>query len=159
MLHFVPVMANDSATFLIAEDDPGDTLLLNLAFVRAGLDKISVRFIPDGKQTTDYIAGINKYADRAVFPVPALLLMDLTMPGFGGFDLLHWLSSNRKLIRFPVVVFSGSENPEHHRKATSFDFVTGYILKSLAFAHIPALLMQFLTVWRNHSSGELAPQA
>lgn len=149
---------NESATFLIAEDDPGDTLLLNRAFGRAGLDKISLRFMPDGTQTTDYIAGINRYADRTVFPVPALLLMDLSMPGFGGFELLHWLNSNRELVRFPVVIFSGSDNPEHHRTAISFDFVTGYILKSLAFTHIPALLMQLLTAWRNHSSRHLARQ-
>jgi len=148
----------DNATFLIAEDDPGDTLLLDLAFARAGLGGISLRFVPDGKQTTDYIAGIDQYADRNTFRIPALLLLDLTMPGFGGFELLHWLNSNRALVRFPVVVFSGSHNPDHHRTATSFDFVTGYVLKTLAFAHIPALLMQLLAAWRKRSSRDLVLQ-
>jgi CheY-like chemotaxis protein len=146
----------DNGTFLIMEDDPDDTLLLDLAFARAGLHGISLRFTPDGRQTTAYIAGIDRYADRSTFPIPALLLLDLSMPGFSGFELLRWLNSNRELVRFPVIIFSGSDNPEHHRKATSFDFVTGYILKSPAFTEIPALLMQHLATWRNGSSRHFA---
>ena len=128
--------------FLVADDDDNDVFFLRRAFARANPHNVSLGFVADGEQTVDYIAGKDRYSDRQTYPIPSLLLLDLNMPRAGGFELLDWLDSNRDLVRFPIVIFTGSSNPEDHRVATSFDFVIAYLFKSNTFDHLPELLQQ-----------------
>ena len=130
------------AHFLIAEDDPNDVFFLHRAFARANAQHVSLRFVADTQQTADYVAGRNRYSDRKAYPVPSLLLLDLNLPRSGGLELLQWLNSNRDLVSFPVVVFTGSNKPEDYEIATSFDFVAAYVVKSATYDHLPQLLQQ-----------------
>ena len=69
-------MAHD---YLIAEDDPDTQLLIRRAFKQADLSA-PLYFTNDGEHTIDYLSGQGTYADRAQFPMPAILLLDLKMP-------------------------------------------------------------------------------
>ena len=55
------------------------------------------------------LEGINQYADRIVYPLPILLLLDLKLPGMSGLQLLQWIRTRRDLRLIPVVVLTGSE--------------------------------------------------
>ena len=61
-------------------------------------------------------------------PPPALLLLDLTMPGMNGFAGLATLRGTHPEI--PVVIVSASEDPSLIRRAIEFG-AAGYIPKSL----------------------------
>lgn len=97
----------DKDTILVAEDSEGDAFVLRRAFEKAEIDA-NLRFVEDGQDAVDYLAGIGAFEDRKTNPMPKLLLLDLRMPRLSGFDVLGWLHKHPTLRRLPVAVFSSS---------------------------------------------------
>jgi len=77
-------------SILVVEDDDADVLLLRRAFTRASLRE-SVHFVRSAEKAMDYLEGTAPFEDRAKYPFPNLVLVDLNMPGIDGFQLLRWL--------------------------------------------------------------------
>jgi CheY-like chemotaxis protein len=50
-----------------------------------------IQIVTDGRQAIEYLQGAGKYADRATFPLPCLILMDLKLPYVMGLDVLKWI--------------------------------------------------------------------
>jgi CheY-like chemotaxis protein len=94
-------------TVLVAEDDPNDALLLELAFGQAGL-KARLHFVSDGKAAIHYLRGEPPFKDRTRYPWPDWLVLDLKMPRTTGFDVLEWLRQCPDLNPMGVAVLSGS---------------------------------------------------
>ena len=103
-------------TVLHVDDDPNDTTLLQVACAKADVD-FEIHNIGDGDQVIDYLAGTGKYADRARYRLPGLVLLDLKMPKVEGLDVLKWIRSHSALRELPVIVLSGSELQDDIRKA------------------------------------------
>ena len=95
-------------TILIAEDDENDVFILRRAFQKAGLP-CNLPHVADGEAAIAYLKGHAPYTDRAQYPFPSLMLLDLKMPKVNGFDVLAWLQTQPELHRLPVVVLSASE--------------------------------------------------
>jgi CheY-like chemotaxis protein len=57
----------------------------------------------------DYLSGEGRYANRAEYPLPALVLLDLKMPGMDGFEVLRWIRQQPGIRGLRVVVLSGSD--------------------------------------------------
>ena len=114
-------------TILVAEDDPNDIMLLRRAFYKAGVE-VPIHFVRDGQEVIDYLQGQPPFEDPAQNPVPTLLLLDLKMPKLNGFEVLEWLRRQAFLHRLPVVIFSGSSEPEDRRKAYSLG-AGSYVVK------------------------------
>src|SRR5437868_5957497 len=95
---------------LIAEDSEDDVFLLDRACLKAG---INVRFmqVRNGEEAINYLAGKNQYTDRAAYPLPGLLLLDLKMPKVNGFAVLEWLKQQPVLKRLIVAVLTSSTAP------------------------------------------------
>ena len=97
---------------LVAEDEERDALLLRRGFCQAGV-KADLHFVANGGQAISYLKGHPPFDDRAVFPFPNLLVIDLKMAGVDGFDLLDWLRSQNNLPALAaVVVLTGSADME-----------------------------------------------
>jgi len=96
-------------TFLLAEDEPNDVMLIHLEFKKVS-NHIQLRAVPDGAEAIRYVEGAGEYADRRRFPVPDVILLDIKMPRVDGFDFLRWLRSEAppKHRMIPVVVMSSS---------------------------------------------------
>jgi CheY-like chemotaxis protein len=92
---------------LVAEDDQNDRVLLTHALTRDSLP-VRVMMVGDGEETIDYLQGTGKYANRAAYPFPDLLLLDLKMPRLSGLDVLKWLRADPCCHALPVIIFSGS---------------------------------------------------
>lgn len=100
-------MLND-VPILVAEDDENDILLMRRAFARANVPN-PVFVVRNGQEAIDYLSGAGSFADRASFPAPGMLLLDLKMPGKDGFDVLAWLRTQRQFDSLPVVVLTSSK--------------------------------------------------
>jgi CheY-like chemotaxis protein len=49
--------------------------------------------------------------------MPSLLLLDLGLPLVDGFEVLRWVRAHQGLSRLPIAVLTGSEYPQHRRRA------------------------------------------
>jgi CheY-like chemotaxis protein len=115
---------------LLVEDDPNDVLLIRRAFSRAKLLS-SLHIVNDGDSAIDYLAGANQYGDRDLYPLPALILLDLKLPRRSGLEVLEWLKQQPELRRLPVVVLTSSrENIDVNR---AYDLnANSYLVKPVA---------------------------
>jgi len=100
-----------SVTVLHVDDDPNDTTLLQVACAKAAVD-FELQNIEDGNEVIDYLSGTGKYADRARYRLPGLVLLDLKMPRAPGLEILKWIRGHSMLKHLPVIVLSGSELQE-----------------------------------------------
>lgn len=87
---------------LIVDDNPDDIELLRLAFEKAKAP-CGVMSAPDGAEAIRYLSGEGKYADRNLYPMPLLVLLDLNMPRVNGFEVLAWIQKNATS-SFPLVI-------------------------------------------------------
>jgi len=94
---------------LLIEDNADDAQLVTRAFERAGLEN-PLRRLRDGEEAMAYLAGIGIYADRLQHPLPAVILLDLNMPKFNGYQLMVWLRTQPEIKRIPVVVLTESSD-------------------------------------------------
>ncbi len=102
---------NVTPTILLVDDSEDDRFLVRTAFQRAHFD-CPLQEACNGEDAIAYLKGDGKYRDRGEFPFPALMLLDLNMPGKSGFDVLDWLRTQAGLRRLSVIVLSASERPE-----------------------------------------------
>jgi CheY-like chemotaxis protein len=94
-------------SILLAEDNDDDVNLMRKAFERARiLNPLYV--VSDGEQATAYLKGEGRYGNRAKYPLPSLLLLDIRMPKKDGFEVLRWLRGERQLRSMRVVVLTSA---------------------------------------------------
>jgi len=116
-----------STVILLAEDDPNDVFLFRRAVQKAGLGSKIVD-VRDGREAVQYLSGEPPYANRALFPIPNLLLLDLKMPLMDGFDVLGWMRTRPDLAGLPAVVLSSSTIESDMKKARSLG-ARDYLIK------------------------------
>jgi CheY-like chemotaxis protein len=92
---------------LLADDDENDVLLVKIAFARAGLAK-RIIVVDDGEKVLQYLKGEAPYSDRAFYPLPQLLLLDLSLPRLSGLEVLAWLQTWPGSKQMPAIALSGS---------------------------------------------------
>lgn len=93
---------------LLVDDREEDVLLVRRAFTKARvLNRVEVAW--SGEEAIAYLSGSGKFANRAEYPVPALVLLDIKMPALDGFEVLRWI---RRVSLYPtlrVVMLTSSE--------------------------------------------------
>jgi len=119
------------AQILLVEDNHMDVVLTLDAFREAKL-KNKINVARNGHEALDYLFGRDKYANRDEFPMPALILLDLKMPGIDGFEVLRQIKNTEILKRIPVVILTSSK--EEGDRALSYDIgANSYLLKPVSF--------------------------
>jgi CheY-like chemotaxis protein len=69
----------------------------------------ALQIVSSGEQAMAYLEGKPPFDERAQYPFPALVLLDLKLPGISGFELLSWIRQHARLARTQVVVLTGSK--------------------------------------------------
>jgi CheY-like chemotaxis protein len=113
---------------LLVEDQPNDVRLMQAAFQQWGVSN-PLHVVTDGDQAFDYLKGEGCYADREKYPLPGLVLLDLSLPTFPGFAVLSWMRSQPELGSVAVIVLSCSEDREDIDRAYRLG-ANSYLIKT-----------------------------
>src|SRR5262245_9732749 len=95
---------------LQVEDDENDILLFQHACQAAGFSP-EIKVALDGQAAIDYLSGSGKFADRKLFPLPRIVLLDLKMPRKDGFEVLQWIRHHPAVKWLVVIMFTSSAQP------------------------------------------------
>jgi CheY-like chemotaxis protein len=134
-----------TAQILLVEDNQMDVVLTLDAFREAKLiNKVNVT--RDGQEALDYLFGQGKFANRTLFPIPNLILLDLKMPGIDGFEVLRKIKGTDKLKRIPVVILTSSR--EEGDRALCYDIgANSYLLKPVSFEGFTDVVKKIDDYW------------
>ena len=128
---------------LQVEDEPGDVLEPRRAIDKAR-PGCHFHWVRNGDQAIDYLSGVGAYADRSNHAFPSLVLLDLSLPGVDGFDLLAWVAAHPQWHSLPFIVLSGSSDPEDERRALKLGALAYFVKRpddySLLAQHVARLL-------------------
>jgi CheY-like chemotaxis protein len=104
-----------------------DDNLDDVFFVRMALDKISVECVvqhsESGVEAFEYLQTIS--SDQW----PDLILLDISMSGLDGFEVLRLLKENPQTVGIPVVIHTGSSSDEDKKRAISLG-VSHFVTKA-----------------------------
>ena len=89
---------------LLVEDNPADVRMIREALQVSRLAH-QLYVVDDGEQALDFLARRGAYADA---PEPDLMLLDLNIPRINGHEVLERLRAERRAMRLPIVVMTGS---------------------------------------------------
>src|SRR4051794_32191376 len=114
----------DQPLILLVEDREDDILVIQKAFQRAEINT-AVEVVRNGEEAIWYLSGVGQYSNRAEYPLPWLILLDLKMPRVDGFEVLKWIRQESACRSLIVVVLTSSDeisdvNEAYARGANSF---------------------------------------
>ena len=92
----------------VVEDNEDHILLLQHALKKAA-PRNPVRWSKTGEDAIAYLSATGLYSNFAQSPLPALVVLDLNLPGCSGFDVLKWIRQNPGLKALRVVMLTSSE--------------------------------------------------
>lgn len=131
---------------LLVEDDQSDVLLLHRAFAKLG-SNIKLLRLSNGDDAIAYLAGDHPYENRAVYPLPSVILLDLKLPRRSGFEVLQWVRAQELTIRrILVVVFTSSEDGNDVNRAYESG-ANSYLVKPNTAAGLEKLASNFQSYW------------
>jgi CheY-like chemotaxis protein len=125
---------------LVAEDNPDEALLLEMACKRAGV-RTRLLIVHDGQDVIEYLS-----ADPEKHPRPCLLLLDLKMPRLSGFDVLKWLQGQPRLRELPVLILSSSAHDSDVVLAGKLG-ARGFFTKPTGFEDSVELIRRMQSSW------------
>jgi DNA-binding response OmpR family regulator len=93
-----------------------------------------------------YLSGTGKYGDRARYPMPALVMLDLDLDEGEGHRALSWIRSQPRLRYLPVVVLSRSKSQMDMRRAYDLG-ANSYLVKPVSFAGLVEVVKLIERFW------------
>jgi CheY-like chemotaxis protein len=130
---------------LVADDQEDDVILTRQALVRANvLNPLQVA--RDGEEAIQYLLGTGKFENRAEYPLPDLMLLDLNMPRMNGFEVLRWVRSHPTLRGLRIVVVSTSADSHDIDRAHELG-ANAFLVKVGDFKKYCAMLQAAVFFW------------
>lgn len=110
---------------LLAEDDESDITLTKYALDGAEID-YELHTLSSGAEVIPYLRGQGRYRDE---PKPQLLMLDLSMPGKDGFEILADLSDKPECFGdLPIVILTGDKHSSFLKKSYGLN-ISAYLTK------------------------------
>jgi CheY-like chemotaxis protein len=123
---------------LLAEDSENDVLMFRRAARRAKFSQ-PVHVVTNGEEVVAYLKGEGEFRDRAQYPLPGLVLLDLKMPRMNGFEVLQWVRSQPQFAALQVVVLSSSDEIRDINRAYQLG-ANSFLVKPLSFDEFVGML-------------------
>lgn len=111
-----PMSEFATVPLLLVEDNESDAFILQRALKTVGVSN-PLFVVKDGEEAIKYLSGQPPYHNRAEFPLPYLVLLDLKLPKLGGFEVLRHIRATLTLRHLLVVVLTSSDLDYDIKKA------------------------------------------
>lgn len=99
---------SEPKTILVVDDSRDDVQLLKIMFKRSHILN-PLQTVQTVADAICYLKGEGLFSDRAAYPFPALIFIDLHLGDGSGFDILRWLNVHKPKVPVAAVVLSGSD--------------------------------------------------
>ena len=129
---------------LVIEDSAEDFTALGRAFRKHGLQNPVLR-CEDGDQALEYLQG---YGTSSQLPsdLPAIILLDLNMPGTDGRTVLKTLKQDPQLFKIPVIIFTTSSNNEDIEECYRLG-ANSYVTKPINYSALEEKVCLIVRYW------------
>lgn len=134
---------------LCVEDEETDIMLLRFALKKAQIAH-PLATVKNGEEAVAYLMGKGQYADRAQYPLPGLVLLDLNLPRLPGMKVLQWIREQPHFSKLPVVIYTSSEQPSDAAKAKQLG-ANDYIVKPSFVDKVAPILRKLQQRWLHES--------
>lgn len=122
---------DSTQTILVVEDSDEQFTAVQRAFRKSEIVNPVAR-CSDGDEALDFLFRTGRFAGDVDLPVPAVVLLDLNLPGTDGRDVLERIKADPDLRKIPVVILTTSASPSDiqlcYREGAS-----SYIIKPIRF--------------------------
>ena len=145
-------MTTTSRTLLLVEDNEDDVFLMKRALKGAQVIN-PVHVVEDGQEAVDYLAGTGKFADRAAYPLPAVVFLDLKLPYISGHDVLAWIRRQKELESLVVIVLTSSNEASDLSRCYALG-ANSYVVKPPTPEQLEELAKAFKWYWLEYNRYE-----
>lgn len=145
------MLTDDAVNVLVVEDADMDAELIQLALRRTGR-QVRARRARHPAEALDILGALPS--------TPALVLVDMRMPGGGGVGLLRDIRARWGRETLPAVVLSSSGERVDVESAYAAG-ANGYLVKPMSFADLQSMVDAALRFWVDHNhrpAGDPAPR-
>ena len=136
---------------LYVDDDEGFADLLKHTLAQGHFHHKLIH-VTDGEQAIAYLQGEGKYADREVYPLPSVVLLDLKMPRKNGFEVLEWIRKQSPFPYLPVIVLTVSEELRDVNKAYQLG-TNSFLVKPPKVADLRQVMQTIESYWMHLNVG------
>jgi CheY-like chemotaxis protein len=136
---------NTTKAILLVEDDENDVLLMKRALKDADV-RNPLFVVEDGQEAMDYLSGSGKFKERDIYPLPAIIFLDLKLPYRSGLEVLAWARKEKTLEGIVIVVLTSSNEPSDLRQAYRLG-ANSYVVKPPTSEQLVELAKAFKWYW------------
>ena len=126
-------------SLVLVEDNADDVELMMRAF-RADDIRCDIRVARDG------VAAIELLLESSDLSPPAVVLLDLKLPGVDGFGVLRRIRGDPRTWNLPVVILTSSNEPDDLLKAYRLG-ANSYVRKPMSFRELLVATQQIAAYW------------
>jgi CheY-like chemotaxis protein len=136
---------------LLVEDRPDEVELMKQALHQAGIPN-PLRVLSDGAEAIAYIEGRDRYSDRAAWPLPRVLLLDLKLPKRSGLEVVACAKKDPRMRRVPAIIITSSREASDMEKAYAAG-ANSYLVKPTSFRDFVETMKHTGTYWIHYNAG------
>ncbi|AUD06332.1 response regulator [Spirosoma pollinicola] len=114
--------------------------------VMGRLDSLPTSLILNsGSEAIDYLLRQGAYKGQSP-ALPRLLIIDLSLPGASGFEVIQQARANNQTRYMPMVVYSTSDNPKDIRRAYDLG-ANAYLIKPSSYHEVSDMMRRAIDFW------------
>lgn len=138
-------MMPQQRSVMIIEDSDTDYEIVLWAFRKVPCAPKLLRF-QNGESALDHLMALSQNQITETADWPALVMLDLNLPGLSGLQVLQQIRSTPCISMFPVIIFSTSARPNDIEQCYR-NGANSYLVKPLELANMRETLETIVRYW------------
>ena len=141
----------ESLDLLMMVEDEKDHAELVIDALREVGNIKSIVLFENGETALKYIFRQGRYSDKALSPRPALILLDMNLPGKSGLEVLRDIRADNRFTTIPVVMLTTSSSTENVQQTAELG-ANDYVVKPVDFGEFLTTITELGTYWSTVSA-------